>query len=87
MQVRVLEAEDHPTRLTLAARPACVGLPAEQHLSEPQCQALLADAGRAVDEKRCGKLTGLERAQQRLPYVLVPLHGVYSGACHQPSRK
>src|SRR5690606_628099 len=69
VQVGMLEPQYHPTGLTLATGAVRVRLQAEQELTEPEGQPLLAHAGRPMDEQRRRQLARLERAQQALPGV------------------
>ena len=50
MQVWMLKAVGHPTRLAFAARRA-ISILAQEESSQPQRQLLFADAPRAVEEQ------------------------------------
>ncbi len=71
----MLEVSGGDAAAAAAAR-LVVGPFAQQELAEPQPQALLADAGRTVEEIRMRGPVVPDRARQITAHGLVAVHGV-----------
>ena len=84
VQVRVLEPGRQVTGMALAARFLARELPAEQELPQPQCQPLLADAWRAVEQDGMRQLSGHGGGRQPGTLRRVALHRLQ--AVHRFSR-
>src|SRR5690606_16091090 len=75
VQVGVLEPQRQAARLALAARTRRRRPGAQHQLAEPQCEPLLAHAGRAVEEQGIRQSVREERCGERGAQLVVALDG------------